>query len=155
MVTAFEEGYARLSPDGRWVAYVSNRSGAREIWVQAYPDAGAPTRVSVNGGGEPVWSRNSSELFYLEGDTMMAVSFDADTSFRVLGAGPLFTEPYDHDSAAGASVIFSTEPTYDVGPDGRFLMIQPEAGSDGQVQSTPINVVLNWFTELQRLVPTD
>jgi serine/threonine-protein kinase len=131
-------GLAALSPNGRWLAYVSVVTGAPEIWVQAFPDSGAPIRVSPNGGFDPVWGPEGRELFYLEDDKMMAVRVETDPEFRFQPPEVLFEGGYFVDRG----------PNYDVGPDGRFLMIKDES------EATPINVVLNWFEELKRLVPT-
>jgi len=133
---------ARLSPNGKLVAYVSNVTGRQEIWVLPYSGTGAPIRISPNGGLEPVWSPDSRELFYLQGNKMMAVKIDADSEFRFERPEVLFEENYYHDY----------NPSYDVGPDGRFLMIQRGEQEPGQAQ---IHVVINWFEELKRLVPTN
>jgi hypothetical protein len=135
-----EGGLAALSPDGRWLAYVSVVTGAPEIWVQAYPDSGAPIRVSPNGGLDPVWGPEGRELFYLEDDKMMAVRVETDPEFRFQPPEVLFEGGY----------VLDRRPNYDVGPDGRFLMIKNEESEIPQ-----INVVLNWFEELKRLVPTN
>ncbi len=132
---------ARLSPNGKLVAYVSNMTGRREIWVRPYSGTGAPIRISPNGGVEPVWSPDGQELFYLQGNKMMVVKIDADSEFRFERPEVLFAGNYYHDY----------KPSYDVGSDGRFLMIQRGEQEPGQAQ---INVVLNWFEELKRLVPT-
>ena len=135
-----EGGLAALSTDGRWLAYVSAVTGAPEIWVQAYPDSGAPIRVSPNGGLDPVWGPEGRELFYLEDDKMMAVRVEPDPEFRFQPPEVLFEGGY----------YLGARPSYDVGPDGRFLMIKDE-----EPGTVPINVVLNWFEELKRLVPTN
>ncbi|MCZ6750377.1 MAG: hypothetical protein O7E51_00945, partial [Acidobacteria bacterium] len=115
--------------------------GAPEIWVQAYPDSGAPIRVSPNGGFEPVWGPEGRELFYLEDDKMMAVRVEPDhPEFRFQPPEVLFEGGYH----------LAFRPNYDVGPEGRFLMIKNE-----ESEAVPINVVLNWFEELKRLVPTN
>jgi len=132
---------ARLSPNGKLVAYVSNMTGRREIWVRPYSETGTPIRISPDGGLEPVWSPDSRELFYLQGNKMMAVKIDADSEFRFGRPQVLFEGNYYHDY----------NPSYDVGPDGRFLMIRRGEQEPGQAQ---IHVVLNWFEELKRLVPT-
>ena len=62
------------SPDGRWLAYVSDTTGRAELWVQSFPGPGSPVRVSSRGGAEPVWARNGRELYYLEGNKLMAVA---------------------------------------------------------------------------------
>jgi Tol biopolymer transport system component len=133
-------GLAALSPDGRWLAYVSAVTGAPEIWVQAYPDSGAPIRVSPNGGFDPVWGPEGQELFYLEDDKMMAVRVETDPEFRFQPPEVLFEGGY----------LLGFRPNYDVGPDGRFLMIKEE-----ESEAVQINVVQNWFEELKRLVPTN
>jgi serine/threonine-protein kinase len=71
------ERTARLSPNGRWLAYESNRSGRDEIWVAPYPpDGGAPVRVSRDGGKQPVWSHNGRELYYLQSNRLMAAAVE-------------------------------------------------------------------------------
>src|SRR5262249_45678932 len=67
------ESAPSLSPDEHWLAYVSNRTGASEVWVKRYPD-GTPVRVSRGGGLEPVWSRDGRELFYRLDDAMFSVA---------------------------------------------------------------------------------
>ena len=94
--TPFEEGGARFSPDGRWLAYVSIESGRPEVYVQPYPGPGGKWQVSIDGGTEPVWSRNGRELFYRSGNRMMAVETTMQPSFsagkpRMLFEGPYFT----------------------------------------------------------------
>jgi serine/threonine protein kinase/Tol biopolymer transport system component len=143
--TRFDEAVPRFSPDGRWLAYVSNESGHNEIYVQPYPGPGGKWQISTEGGREPVWNRNGRELFYRSGDKMMAVEITAQPSFIVGKPRMLFEGRYRPTPA--------TSPNYDVSPDGqRFLMLKPVE----QAQSTPtqINVVLNWFEELKRRVPT-
>ena len=133
---------AALSPDGQWLAYMSGLTGGPEIWVRPYPGPGAPTRISPNGGREPLWGRDGREIFYLEDDKLMAVDVQTQPDFRFEPAKMLFDEPYRHAS----------RPSYDVGLDGRFVMIQPV---EQQAEEAQIRVIQNWFEELKRLVPTD
>ena len=145
LATEFNEFLPSLSRDGRWLAYVSDVTGQDEIWVRAYPDGSSPVRVSSNGGTEPVWSHDGEELFYLETNRMMSVPVEAGTTFRFQPAVELFDEPYAHPPSP---------PTFDVAPDGRFMMIQPATGGD--LEGPPgIVFVLNWFEELSSRVPTD
>jgi serine/threonine-protein kinase len=130
-----------LSPDGRWLAYSSQATGASEIWVQAYPGSGAAVRVSPNGGVEPVWSKNGRELFYLEGRRMMVVAVQPGPAFSFSPAARLFDNAYTQTSQP---------PTYDVAADGRFLMIK---GAGPQVTAPPIVLTLDWFEELKRRLP--
>jgi hypothetical protein len=73
---------AALSPDGQWLAYVTDTTGSAEVWVRRYPTLDAAVRVSPNGGAEPAWAKNGRELFYLEGDKLMRVRVGAGTRAR-------------------------------------------------------------------------
>jgi Tol biopolymer transport system component/tRNA A-37 threonylcarbamoyl transferase component Bud32 len=142
--TRFNEGAPRFSPDGRWLAYFSDESGRREIYVQPYPGPGGKWQISTEGGTEPVWNPNGRELFYRSGNNMMAVDIATQPSFTTGKPRMLFEGVYE---PAGGSV-----PYYDVSPDGqRFLMLKPVEQAAGPRQ---INVVLNWFEELKQKVPT-
>jgi Tol biopolymer transport system component len=138
--TESNERSGRISPDDRWLAYVSNESGRDEVYVQPFPERGRRVQISTEGGTEPVWSRDGRELFYRDGRKMMAVAVSSDTSFSAEKPTLLFEGPY-------ATGDFS----YDVTHDGRFVMIQTER-EEGPTQ---INIVLNWSEELKRLVPPE
>ena len=144
--TMFKEGAAQFSPDGRWLAYVSNESGRYEVYVQTYPGPGGKWQISTGGGTEPLWNPTGRELFYRSGDKMMAADIATHPRFsasrsKVLFAGQFLPSPSSVPSA-----------NYDVSPDGqRFLMLKP--GGRDQVP-TQINIVLNWFEELNSRVPT-
>jgi serine/threonine-protein kinase len=142
--TQFNESSPRFSPDGHWLAYVTDESGRYEIYVQAFPGPGGKWQISTEGGTEPVWNPSGRELFYRSGDKMMAADIATQPSFaagkpRMLFAGQYVPTPV-------------TYPNYDVSPDGqRFLMLKP--AEQAQAAPTQINVVLNWFEELKRRVP--
>ena len=142
--TPFNVYASRLSPDGHWIAYASNESGRSEIYVQPFPGLGRKWQISTDGGGHAVWARNGRELFYRNGDRMMLVEVTTQPNFapgspKALFEGQFFTP------AAGNTA-------YDVAPDGQhFLMIQHV---ESEQVVTQIHVVLNWFEELKRLVPT-
>ena len=143
--TPFNEAAPRFSPDGRWLAYISDESGRYEIYVQPYPGPGGKWQISTEGGTEPVWNRNGRELFYRSGDKMMAVDIATQPGFAAGKPRMLFEGPYVPTPA--------TSPNYDVSPDGqRFLMLKPS--EQAQAAPTQINVVLNWFEELKQKVPT-
>jgi serine/threonine-protein kinase len=111
-----------LSPDGNWLAYVSNETGQYEVWIRPFPETQAGRRqISVEGGTEPVWSRDGRELFYRSQGRMMAVSVQTAPTFSTGEVRDLFSTTGYQASALHAS--------YDVSLDGsRFLMIrQPEA----------------------------
>jgi Tol biopolymer transport system component len=137
------EGFSgiALSPDGRWLAYVSQATGAWEVWVRPYPGPGSPVRISSNGGTEPLWNRNGRELFYLHDEDMMSVAVDArGDTFTFQPAVRLFT----------ARMTLKTQPpSYDVAADGSFLLLKPSATA-----SSPINVILDWRSALGKRIPT-
>ncbi len=144
--TPFDEHTGMLSPDDRWLAYVSNESGREEVYVTAFPDPGGKLQISTGGGAEPMWSRDGGELFYRIVDKMMAVAIATEPQLApgkpiLLFEGPRYRSGLSTGNPATG---------YDVAPDGRFLMVRAEESSG----PTQINVVLNWFGELERLVPT-
>jgi len=130
------------SPCGRWVAYSSDESGRWEVYVEPYPGPGPKILVSTEGAQQPMWSRDGKELFYRSGDKMMAAAVETESQFRITGYNKLFEGRYF------SSVNLQN---YDVAPDGRFLMFREPA------EDTPlgINVVLNWFDELERLTTVE
>jgi Tol biopolymer transport system component len=131
--TEFSEQDARLSPDGRWLAYTSDESGRPEIYVRPFLRPGGSQLISTSGGWQPRWRRgDGKELFYLSPERrIMAVSVQSDSSrFRASTPRELLDEPV-------------SEGSYDVSRDGqRFLIntVLPEA-------SAPIQIVVNWKPE--------
>jgi len=140
--TPFYEGRGAFSPDGRWLAFFSNESGRFEVYVQAIDGRGAKVRVSVDGGEQPVWSRDGRELYFRQGPKMMAATIEGGANPRVGRPVTLFEGHYGRYWASRA---------FDVSPDGRFLMVKALEDSAPR----QIRVVLNWFEELKRLAPTD
>ena len=144
------EGDSAISPDGRLVAYVSDESGQMEVYVRSFPDGGSKVQVSSGGGFDPVWARSGKELFYrveLEGELeerMMVVDVNPGKPIRLSRARSLFEDSYEH---------LGIGPSYDVLPDGQhFVMIEVDREAS---RVTHINVVMNWFEELKRLVPPE
>jgi serine/threonine-protein kinase len=148
LLTGDLKGRCALSPDGHWLAYETNRSGAVEIWVKRYPD-GPAVRVSQNGGLEPIWSRDGRELFYRQRTAMMAVSVETSNDFTFASAQQLFDAPFVTSASFDPGVR-----SYDVAADGRFLMIQSVDDAGSQPAPASIVVVQNWTDELKRRVPT-
>ncbi len=138
------EYWADLSPDGNWLAFVSSRSGQTEVYVRPFPDVDSTEwTISTDGGGQPKWSLNSRELFYRDGSAVMAVVYDTEPTFSPGIPDTLFVGDY----------IYSTgRKSYDVAPDGRFLMMKPVGQTEG-AGPPRINVVQDFFEELRRLVP--
>ena len=138
-ITPFNEGEARFSP-GR-VAYTSDESGRREVYVQSYPGGANRMAVSKGGGSQPRWSPDGKELFYVTGEAVVAVAFRPDGSF---GAP---RKLFDRSNFLLSDYRFQS---YLLSPDGkRFLMIRRDEGSVPR----QLNVILNWSDEGERPAP--
>jgi hypothetical protein len=126
---------AKVSPNGRWLAYSSNESKRNEIFVQTFPEHKGKWQISTNGGRFPLWSRDGSELYFISaGRKLMAVKVKGDgNGFEGEIPTPLFE--------------IGDEMQFDVSKDGRFLIQVPV--DDGQT-SVPLTVVTNWQTELKK-----
>ena len=142
--TPFDETWAAFSRDGNWVAYQSDESGRYEIYVRPYPGPGGRWQVSTHGGTHPLWSPTRDELFYWNDGKMMSARYEATAeSFRSSRGEELFAGPYVFDSFNRG---------FDITPDGeRFIMLESAANQD----ASKLVLVLNWFEELKRLVPTN
>jgi serine/threonine-protein kinase len=127
----------RLSPDGRWLAYYTLESGRFHVYVTPFPAGRARWLIAEDGGRDPTWGPDGTEIYYRNGDRLMAARIDTAAGVRVLGRRLVlapFSPPLYDD--------------YDVHPDGRTLaLVRPrdESGRD-------IVLVLDWFTELRRAV---
>ena len=140
--------YPTVSPNGDWLAYVSDETGERRIYVRPLPDTGSSQRgISEGPGGTPLWSRDGQELFYHTPEAVMVVPVETGDTFLRGEPTRLFSlEPY-----ASGSFFY-----WDVSPDGqRFLMVKDAEATAESASSTSIVLVQNWFEELKRLVPTD
>ena len=137
--TSFNEGAAKFSAQGRFVAYVSNQSGQDQVYVTPFPEGEGEWQVSTQGGVQPRWSRDRKELFYVEADTLMAVEVSTRPSFTTAATTRLFQHP---DLRATA------EYRYDVSPDGqRFVLVETVESEEAKTPS--IHVVQNWFAEFR------
>jgi serine/threonine-protein kinase len=128
------------SPDGRWLAYSSDESGRREVYVRAFPDVDAGKwAVSTDGGHSPRWSPDGRELFYMDGSTVLAVPVEAEgASFATGAPTALFSGPFDA----------TQDSNFDVSPDGSsFVMVE----ADPDTRPNRLQVVLHWAEELKRL----
>jgi len=140
LATPFEESFGRISPDGRWMAYCSDESGATEVYVQSFPAlisrVAAPRwAVSANGGSEPIWRRDGKELFYRarNGAIMSAAVQVAGDAFHSSSPKLLFDAAPNPSAGGGFS--------YDVAPGGdRFLLVEPVQRRG----SRPLHVLINW-----------
>lgn len=137
--TPFWEKQATFSPNGRWLAYVSDDSGQFEVYLRPFPGPGARVPISSEGGEEPAWSKSGRELFYRSGGRMMSVSISETPELTAGRPQVLFEGLYHYAD-------FPTR-TYDVGPDGRFVMVTEPEPDEATRQ---LHVVLNWSEELKR-----
>jgi Tol biopolymer transport system component len=131
-----------FSPDGQYIAYVSDRDAKFQVYVRPYPENDWVRQISNDFGEEPVWSPMGDKLFYRNGDKWMVVSISTKPQFTAGMPQLLFEGPYSN--VPGIS--------YDVTPDGRFLVLQPQY-DDSNIRE--LHVITNWFDEVKRLVPAD
>jgi Tol biopolymer transport system component len=135
--TQFNESEGRISPNGRWIAYVSDESGTQEVYVQRFPSLGDKRIVSIGGGVEPMWRRDGKELFYLSPDySIVSVPFEPSEPPRIGQPTPLFRAPVNTSS---------TRNHYVVSPDGQRFLINVE---DQSTYLSPITVLVNWIQGL-------
>jgi Tol biopolymer transport system component len=137
--TEFNEGLGQFSPDGRWIAYQSDKTGRAEIYLRPFPGPGADVRVSVNGGAQVRWNPDGKELFYIASDnklTAVAIRF-ASGGTAVEPGTPVALFP----AAAGnhAGPVYRQQ--YVVSPDGHSFVMNSAVGD---ASASPISVILNW-----------
>jgi tricorn protease len=126
-----DERFSALSPDGEWLAFTSNVTGTDEVYVVSFPEKRAVIPVSSGGGAEPRWSRDGTELFFRNGNTILLVKTQTTPTFQVVGAlQHLFTAEYD----------FTGSFNWDVLPDGRFVMAKNSARIGREIR-----FVFNWI----------
>ncbi len=140
VATTAEERNGRVSPDGRWIAYVSNESGAFEVYVQAFPAGGAKWLVSTGGGQQPQWRSDGRELFYLSPDRkLIGVEVRAGADFAIGAAAGLFDTRITAWERANQGV------QYAVTADGQRFLVNTAAET-----IVPITLVLNWMASPAR-----
>ncbi len=141
LATESDEHQPAFSPDGRWIAFTSNRSGRHEVYVKRYLEGGGIQPISIDGGAQPLWAHSGKELFYRNGQKVMVVRIQTVSTLKAEAPRLLFNYPE-------GSALNYTSLTYDIAPDDqRFVFIQ-------RGMPTHINIVQNWFEELKQLVPT-
>ncbi len=133
-----------FSPDGKWLAYVSDESGREEVYARPFLGEGGRHTLSTTGSREPMWSRDGETLFYrgLDDAEMWAVPIELEPSFSASKPELLFKRLFFHSSR---------QQSYDVSPDGRFLMLEE---NDLSTRNQLI-VVVNWAEELRTLAPVN
>ena len=148
--TEFVETYPEVSPDGRWIAYMSNESGQFEVYVRPFPNVDdGRWQISRDGGVSPVWAPDGQELFFRSPGTgaldMMVAPVGTEPTFSPGNPEVLFAAPYRGPATNRAR-------PWDVAPDGRFLMLRERDTSSPDEEPTQVVLVQNWFEELKRLV---
>jgi Tol biopolymer transport system component len=130
----FNETAPQFSPDGRWIAYVSDEAGQPDVYVRPFPGPGEAHRISAESGANPRWRRDGKELFYTAGQRLMAVPVNTGASF----------------DAGAATVLFDRGQVrivdYDAAADGQSFLVNSEVNSP---ETKPINVVINWMAVLK------
>jgi Tol biopolymer transport system component len=145
----FDEASPKFSPDGKWIAYCSNRSNRSEVYVEAWPGPGMREQISSDGGTDPLFSRDGRELFYRSGDKLMVVPISTEGGlFKAGRPSVLWSAPYSHGMSSSCGPPGVSSANYDVSADGqRFLMVRDEAA---EVSSASLVVILHWAHELVR-----
>jgi Tol biopolymer transport system component len=140
IATPAYEGGGQLSPDGRWLVYVSNESGQFEVQVRRYPQLERKWVASAGFGGQPRWRADGREISYRDGQNMLAVSFDGSKEEPAIGKPEvLFKDEYDFG-------LGLTTANYDVTKDGRFIMLRRDT------RGISMSLVLNWAEELKEIM---
>ncbi|HET7452732.1 MAG TPA: protein kinase, partial [Thermoanaerobaculia bacterium] len=128
---SFNQGEPSFSPDGKWIAYASTESGKFQIYVRSFPDSGGKWQVSRDGGEDPVWSRDGTEIFFDNGMRLMHVPVKTQPAFEAGSPELLFEAPIRGDVGV----------QYDVAADGKKFLIDADVAESGQ---TPMTFVQNW-----------
>jgi hypothetical protein len=148
--TPFHETEARVSPDGRWVAYRSDESGIDQVYVQSFPQAGSKWQVSTDGGRQPHWRGDGKELFYLSpvfDDQFMTVdilSTPREAAFKAAVPNKLFVINVLTGPVPGGQSVQRN--SYDVMKDGQRLLLN--SNRDVNDVRPTITVVVNWAAGL-------
>jgi serine/threonine-protein kinase len=138
------EIFPEISPNGHWLAYVSDESGRKEVWVRPFPGPGGKWQISTEGGSEPIWSKDGKQLFYRQTDLAWVVDIQTEAGFSASRPRLMFKKAgYNRGSV---------NREWDLWPDGQgFLMVKLDERKPQPV--TEIILIQNWFEELKRLVP--
>jgi serine/threonine-protein kinase len=148
----YNEAQPQISPDGRWMVYTSNESGQNQIFVRPFPEVNSGRwQISTSGGDSPLWSRDGREIFYRNGDAVMAVSVKTAPTFGLETPRILFRGTYVSNVLRYGNNDFAT---WDISPDGKRFLMMKEAGTGAVEGPRRINIVLNWMGELKQRVPT-
>ena len=150
IATAANEAAPALSPDGQWIAYTSDETGERLVYVERFPQRGGKETISRVPAAHPMWSPDGHELFYVTdaGRRLMAVPIEPGPTLQAGEATSLFEDQF---------LWTPNNRNYDISPDGqRFLWLKVPGATTSQNDAVPGAILVkNWFEELKRLVPVD
>jgi serine/threonine protein kinase len=145
--TPADERYPTFSPDGRWIAYCSNESGAYQIYVRSFPDKGGKWQVSADGGTHPIWSRDGRVFFRNLDNKPMAAGY----STKGDSFSPERPRLWSDTRLADVGINLS----YDLHPDGkRIVALMPVEAAGGKKAETHVTILFNFLDELRRRVPS-
>ncbi len=141
----FQEHGPMFSPDGRWLAYVSNETGRNEVYVRPFPGPGGKWQISTGGGFSPTWSRTRRELFYsTPNGQIMVASYAAE--------GDSFRSEKPRLWSDGRYDVRGPSRRFDLHPDGERVALAPVAQTGG-VKQDKLTFFFNFFEELRRIAP--
>jgi len=145
--SAFNEGLPAFSPDGRWLAYMSNESDSYEVYVRPFPGSGGKWQISTGGGFYPEWSRNGKELFYRTPESkIMVVTYTASGDSFHADKPQLWSPGQFTDRGAGNY-------NFDLHPDGKRFAVLKAPGTEQTAVVNKVNFIFNFFDEIRRKVP--
>jgi serine/threonine protein kinase len=142
----FDVGNPQISPDGHWMAYISNETDQYEVYVCSFPRVeGKKLQVSTGGGMQARWSPDGRQLFYSSQDAMMVVPIQTEPALKAGNPRVIF-QGGNYQYGGGM---------WDLSPDGKHFLMMKETAEAAAEAPRRIRIVLNWFEELKERVPTD
>ncbi len=147
---SYSEIEPAFSPDGRWLAYSSDESGSRELYVRPFPTSEGKIQISTGGGSRPIWSRDGHKLFFLTPDWRIMVT-------AYVANGDSFTAAKPQVWSPKALLDSGGNYPYDLAPDGKRFAVVLNAVATEEKEQKPIDSVavrLNFFDELRRKIPS-
>jgi serine/threonine-protein kinase len=144
--SAFSELEPAFSPDGRWLAYMSNESGNSEVYVRPFPGPGGKWQISTGGGLYPKWSRNGKELFYRTVDSKITV-------VTYIASGDSFRADKPQLWSPGQFTDRGNAYNFDLHPDGKRFAVLKAPGTEQTASVNKVSFIFNFFDELRRKLP--